>query len=86
VLTETARLLRTLERPPAIHRMSPCDATRELAAAALQPMADAHGVDVHASDNAAGTLAAILESLTQGPPEPRAGARGQARAAPVAQS
>jgi hypothetical protein len=86
VLTETARLIRGLERPPTIHLVSPCEATRDLAAAALESMATLHGAAVHPSENASSTLSAILESLMQ--PAPAAAPTRQQHmpsAAPVAQ-
>ena len=86
VLTETARLIRGLERPPTIHLVSPCAATRDLAAAALETMATTQGVAIHLSENASSALSAILESLMQ--PAPAAGPARQQHApcaAPVAQ-
>ncbi|MEJ5990025.1 hypothetical protein WG902_08505 [Ramlibacter sp. PS3R-8] len=72
VMTETARLIRGLQRPPTIHLVSPCETTRELAATALHAMAATHGVAVHTSHDAAGTVAAILAALQASDGEPTA--------------
>lgn len=67
VLTETARLLRTLDHPPVIHLVSPCDATRELAAGALRALAAAQHVVVEASSSASATLSCVLAALARQP-------------------
>jgi hypothetical protein len=67
VLTETARLLRTLDHPPVIHLVSPCDATRELAAGALQALAAAQHVVVEASASASATVSCVLAALARQP-------------------
>lgn len=67
VLTEAARLLRTLAHPPVIHLVSPCDATRELAAGALQALAAAQHVVVEVSSCASATVSSVLAALARPP-------------------
>jgi hypothetical protein len=85
VLAETARLLRSLDHPPIIHVVSPCDATRELAADALQSLVAAHHFIVEASASAAATAASVLNALAHPSPE-SSGTQQESGCTPVAQS
>ena len=85
VLAETARLLSALEHPPIIHVVSPCEATRELAADALKALVAAHHVIVEASASAAATATSVLSALARPSPE-SSGTQQESGCTPVAQS
>jgi hypothetical protein len=70
VLAETARLLRGLDHPPAIHLVSTCDATRELAADALKALAEAQHLKVEVSASASATVTSVLNALARQPADP----------------
>jgi hypothetical protein len=65
MIVETVRLLGTLAHPPVIHLVSPCDVTREFAAAALQALVTAQHVIAEASASAAATVTSVLAALTR---------------------
>jgi hypothetical protein len=82
MIVETVRLLGTLAHPPVIHLVSPCDATREFAAAALQALVTAQHVIAEASASAAATVNSVLDALARQPVErtvtPQVNARSSA--------
>ena len=69
MVAETARLLGALAHPPVIHLVSPCETTREFAAAELQALAPAPQVVVEASASAAATVTSVLRALACLSPE-----------------